>query len=327
MCTALHWSGCFGRNLDLDQSYGEKICILPRNAPIGFRRMGRVSTHYAIIGMAVVAEGVPLYYDGGNEMGLCMAGLNFLGNAVYPPEEPGKDNVPPFELIPWVLCQCANVPQARKLLEKVNLAAIPFSTTVPLMPLHWIVSDGKESLVVESVAEGLRLYDNPAGVLTNNPPFPYHQVSLNNYRALSPSTPDNTFAPDLPLTVYSQGLGGIGLPGDLSSVSRFVRAAFYRANAPAETEEVKTVSQFFHLLSTVEMPRGGCKTDDGPWDITVYSSCIHLPSGRYYYTTYDNRQISCVDLRRTDLDGTRLLTVALEQGQHIHYHSEIPEMP
>ncbi len=317
MCTAIHIQDCFGRNLDLDRSYGEKICILPRNAPYGFRRMGTRNSHYAIIGMAVVVAGVPLFYDGANEKGLCMAGLNFPGNACYPPEQPGQDNVPPFELIPWVLCQCQSVEEARRLLERCNLAEIPFSDSVPLMPLHWMISDKENSLVVESTVDGLHLYDNPAQVLANNPPFPFQIFHLNNYRGLSPATPENTFSPQLDLQVYCQGLGGVGLPGDLSSMSRFVRGAFHLGNSRSGKEEREQVNQFFHLLSTVEMPRGSCKTDAGDYDITVYSACIHQPTGRYYYTTYDNRQISCVDLNKENLEGNRLLTFELETVQRI----------
>ncbi len=321
MCTALHLGDCFGRNLDLNCSYGEKVCIVPRNAPLAFRRMGTRRQHYAIIGMAVIAEGIPLFYDGANEKGLCMAGLNFPGNAFYPPEQPGKDNVPPFELISWILCQCATVTDARKLLENSNLAQIPFSDAVPLMPLHWMISDREQSLVVEATREGLTVRENPAGVLTNNPPFAFQLFNLNNYRAISAATPENHFSSELDLEVYCQGLGALGLPGDVSSMSRFVRAAFLGGNSVDDGYEISQVGQFFHLLGSVEMPRGCCCTDSGDWDITVYSSCIHAPSGRYYYTTYGNRQISCVDLRKTDLDGNALAVFELEKEQKIFYQN------
>ncbi len=321
MCTALHLADCFGRNLDLNCSYGEQICIVPRNYPLAFRRMGTRKAHYAIIGMAVLAEGVPLFYDGANEKGLCMAGLNFPGNAYYPPEQPGKDNVPPFELISWILCQCDTAADARKLLETINLADIPFSDTVPLMPLHWMISDREHSIVVESTKEGLGIWENPAGVLANNPPFGFQLFNLNHYRGLSPATPKNHFSSKLDLKVYCQGLGGLGLPGDVSSMSRFVRAAFCTGNSVCDADEISQVGQFFHLLGSVEMPRGCCRTDSGDWDITVYSSCIHAPSGRYYYTTYGNRQISCVDLGKADLEGSALSAFELKKDQRIWYHN------
>ncbi len=304
MCTALsiqmndHY---FGRTLDLDRSYGEEVCVTPRNFPWKFRRMGRMDTHYALIGMATVVGGIPLYYEAANEHGLCMAGLNFPGNAHYPEEKPDCDNVTPFEFIPWILGQCRSLDDARALLARINLVNIPFSEALPLSPLHWIIADKSGSIVVESMADGLHIHENPVGVLTNNPPFPYHLHNLSNYRGLSVSTPENTFGLELP--VYCQGLGGLGLPGDVSSMSRFVRMAFHALHSHCEEGEEAQVEQFFHLLGSVEMVRGGCLTDGGHWDITVYSSCINASKGRYYYTTYQNRRITCVDMHREDLDG------------------------
>lgn len=110
MCTALSYrtrDHYFGRNLDLDTSYGEKVCIMPRDFPFPLRTREALETHYAMIGMATVAEGLPLFYEAANECGLGMAGLNFPGNAWYGPEQPGADNIAPYELIPWILGQCA----------------------------------------------------------------------------------------------------------------------------------------------------------------------------------------------------------------------------
>lgn len=318
MCTALSFLGrYFGRNLDLEGSYGEKVCILPRNAPFAFRRVKGPERHYAMIGMAVVTEGVPLYYDALNEAGLCMAGLNFPGNAHYHPEVEGKDNVTPYEIIPWILGQCATVQQAKEMLERMNVADIPFSDRIPLATLHWMISGRDGSLVVESMADGLHVYENPAKVMTNNPPFPYQLFNLNNYRSLSAFTPENRLSGELELDVYCQGLGGLGLPGDLSSMSRFVRAAFHCHKAVCEEGESSAVSQVFHILGAVEMPRGSCRGDNGQTDLTVYSCCMAADTGRYYYTTYDNRQISCVDMNREDLEGAALAVFELRKEQSI----------
>lgn len=319
MCTAVNLTSghhFFGRNLDLDRSYDEKLCILPRNAPLDFRRMGRMDAHYAMIGMAAVMEGQALYYDAVNEKGLAMAGLNFPGNACCFPETAGKDNVTSFEFIPWVLGQCRSLEEARGLLSRLSLLNVPFSSSVPLAQLHWIIGSREGALVVESTAGGLQVYDNPVGVLTNNPPFPQQLFNLNNYRHLSAGTPAATFGGGLNLDVYCQGLGGLGLPGDLSSMSRFVRAAFHRANSRREAGE-SGVSQFFHLLASVEMPLGSCRTDGGGWDLTVYSSCMDADLGRYYYVTYDNRRICCVDMHREDLDGRELIIYPIRREQDI----------
>ena len=134
MCTAISFKTrdhYFGRNLDLEFSYNETVTVTPRNFPFSFRRMGEMKTHFALIGMAYVAGGYPLYYDCTNEKGLSMAGLNFPTFADYKPEAEGKDNIAPFEFIPWILSQCSAVSEARKLLEKMNLAKIDYSAELP----------------------------------------------------------------------------------------------------------------------------------------------------------------------------------------------------
>lgn len=324
MCTALSFTKkehYFGRNLDWECDYGEKICVLPRNAPLTFRRAEGIPHHYAMIGMAVVAEETALYFDAVNEAGLCMAGLNFPGNACYHPETPGKDNITPFEFITWILAQCATVEEARGKLDRLNLVNIPFSDQLPLATLHWMISDRENSLVVESMADGLHVYDNPLGVMTNNPPFPYQVFNLNNYRALGSVTPENRLLKEKKLEVYSQGLGALGLPGDLSSMSRFVRMVFHSQMAQCDEEEESCVSQFFHLLTSVEMPRGSCQMDQGGLELTLYSCCMNADTGRYYYTTYDNRQLSCVDLRKEDLDGEKLSVYELLKKQNICFQN------
>ncbi len=324
MCTAVSLEKTahyFGRNLDLDCSYGEQVCITPRNFPFPFRRRDTVQSHFAMIGMATLQEGYPLYYDAVNEHGLCMAGLNFPGNTFYPEESPSFDSITPFEFIPWILGQCKTVRDARKLLARIRLMNIPFNQEFPLSPLHWMIADKDGSIVVESMADGLHIYDDPVGVLTNNPPFPYHLQNLSNYRGLSVANPENRFSSQLELPLYCAGLGALGLPGDLSSMSRFVRMAFHSQNAKCPDTEEGWVSQMFHLLGAVEMPRGSCLTDTGRWDITVYSSCISADTGRYYYTTYDNRRITCVDMHREDLDGSALTSYDLVWQPQILYQN------
>ncbi len=324
MCTALslrtkeHY---FGRNLDLSRSSGEEICVVPRRYPLKFRTLGTTDNHYAMIGVAMVIGGIPLFYDATNEHGLSAAGLNFPGNAFYEPMEEGKDNVASFEFVSWILAGCKTVAEARNALENARIVDIPFSEQVPPAPLHWMIADRDESIVVEAMADGLHIHENPAGVLTNNPPFEYQMFNLNNYRNLRVDNGENSFSENLSLQTYCHGLGAIGLPGDVSSMSRFVRCAFGRANSVCEGDEMSSVSQFFHLLSSVEMLRGGCKMDTGAWDITVYSSCVNTDRGLYYYVTYDNRQISCVDMHRTDLDGETVARFPMEKEQQVRYQN------
>lgn len=314
MCTAATYKTknfYFGRTLDNDFSYGEQVTITPRNYPFHFIKKEDMKTHYAIIGMAYVTENYPLYYDGVNEKGLGMTGLNFVGNAVYQDRAEGKDNITQFEFIPWILGQCASVKEARNLLGKINLLNIPFSEKLPLAELHWMISDHEESITVESVKEGIRIYDNPVGILTNNPPFDQQMFALNQYMSLSAKMPDDTFAPGLELKRYSRGMGAIGLPGDLSSPSRFVRASFVKMNSVSGQGEEESVSQFFHILGSVDQQRGCCDLGDDKYEMTIYTSCCNADKGIYYYTTYDNHQITAVNMHKEDLDGDRVIQYSL----------------
>jgi penicillin V acylase-like amidase (Ntn superfamily) len=191
MCTAATYKTkdfYFGRTLDYEFSYGDEITITPRNYPFHFRHSDKApDSHYAIIGMAHVAGDYPLYYDAINEKGLGMAGLNFVGNAVYAEPVSDKENVAQFEFIPWILSQCATLKEARQRLSTMNLTNTQFSENFPCAQLHWILADASGCLVIESMQDGFHIYENPVGVLTNNPPFPQQMFQLNNYQSLSPT--------------------------------------------------------------------------------------------------------------------------------------------
>ena len=319
MCTAATYKTkdfYFGRTLDYEFSYGEQIAVTPRNYPFHFRHMGEKNSHYAMIGMAHVAGGYPLYYDAVNEKGIGMAGLNFVGNAYFPEVKEGKENVASFEFIPWVLGQCASMKEVRALLSKINITATPFAENMPAASLHWIIADETEAVTVESMEDGLKVYDNPVGVMTNNPPFDKQMFLLNNYMNLSPKQPENCFSDKLPLSCYSRGMGALGLPGDLSSASRFARVAFTKMNSVSGEDEEESVSQFFHILGSVEQQRGCCEVSEGKYEITIYTSCCNTAKGIYYYTTYNNSQIAAVDMHRENLDGWEVIHYPmLEKGQ------------
>lgn len=306
-----------GRTLDYEFSYGEEITITPRNYPFKFRYTGEDSSHYAIIGMAHVTDDYPLYYDAVNEKGLGMAGLNFVGNAVYGEPVDGSKNVAQFEFIPWILSKCGNLDEARKALSTLNLVGTPYSDNFPAAKLHWIIADKSGAITVESVAEGLKIYDNPVGVLTNNPPFDRQMFMLNNYMHLSPKQPKNMFPENVGLETYSRGMGALGLPGDLSSASRFVRTAFVKTNSISGEGENDSVGQFFHILGSVDQQRGCCEVAEGKYEITIYTSCWNADKGIYYYTTYTNHQITAVDMHRENLDGTSLVRYRMIQEENI----------
>lgn len=320
MCTAATYTTkdhYFGRNLDLEFSYNETVTVTPRNYPFQFRKVKALESHYAMIGMAFVVDNYPLYYDATNEKGLSMAGLNFPENADYKQEAEGKDNVTPFEFIPWILGQCATIKEVKELLGRINLININFSEKLPLSPLHWMISDRNESITVESVKEGMKIYDNPVGILTNNPTFDIQIFNLNNYVNITREVPENRFSSAIALDAYSRGMGGIGIPGDLSSSSRFVKAAFTKLNSVSGTSESESISQFFHILGSVNQERGCVRLAEDTYEITIYSSCCNVDKGVYYYKTYENSQITGVDMHNENLDNQSLVSYPLIKEQQI----------
>ena len=321
MCTASNYitdNHYFGRNFDYEISYNERVTVTPRNYELKFRKTDDIKTHYAMIGMAAGIDEYPLYYDACNEKGLAIAGLNFAGNAVYREFEEDMINITPFELIPYLLGTCSSVSEAREALGKINLVNINFADELPLSPLHWMISDEVEAIVVEPLTEGLKVYNNPVGVLTNNPPFDKQLFYLNNYRGLSNKNPENRFGVDL--EEYSRGMGAIGLPGDLSSASRFAKVAFTRANSYSDNDEASSVGQFFHILGSVEQ-QNGCTFIDDPdlYEYTIYTSCYNTNRAILYYRTYHNSQITAVDLNRENLDSSDLINYKLINEEQFNF--------
>lgn len=314
MCTAVNYiskDSYFGRNLDLERSYGEQVVITPRHFRFSFCTLPPQESHYALIGMATVVNDYPLYYEATNEKGLSMAGLNFPGNAHYCACKEGKYDVTPFEFIPYVLGRCSSTREARSLLENISLVNISFSEELPLSPLHWIISDRHSSITVESVKEGLKIYDNPYGVLTNNPTFDWHMMNVNNYMGLSEAYPENKLSGNHFFNAYSLGMGALGLPGDYSSASRFIRAVFVKEKSPCFESEKEAVSHFFRILGSVAMPKGCVLTKNGEWEYTRYSCCCNADKGIYYYTTYENSAVTAVDMHSVNLGSDKLYGFSL----------------
>ena len=324
MCTAATYKTkdfYMGRTLDYEFSYGEQITITPRNYPFEFRHDKKLEKHYAMIGMAHVCDGYPLYYDAVNEKGLGMAGLNFVGNASYNELKEEYRNVAQFEFIPWILSQCASLEEAKKLLRQMNLVGTTYSEQFPAAKLHWIIADKSGAITVESVADGLKVYDNPVGVLTNNPPFDKQMFVLNNYMHLSPKQPKNLFSDKIQLDAYSRGMGALGLPGDLSSSSRFVRVAFTKLHSISGDSEEESVGQFFHILGSVDQQRGCCEVDEGKYEITIYTSCMNASKGIYYYTTYTNHQITAVDMHKENLEETKVISYPMLEKEEFRWQN------
>ena len=323
MCTSISYTTkdhYFGRNLDMECSFGEKIIITPKNYPLKFKHLRANNEHFAMIGIGITKDDYPLYYEATNEKGLSMAGLSFKTSAVYNDFDIDKENVCVFELIPYILGNCSTVDEARESLEKINIVSTPFNEELGTSELHWMISDRDYSITVECVQDGLKIHYNPVHVLTNNPEFPMQMFNLNNYMSLTREEPETRFAEGFDFNKYSRGMGAIGLPGDLSSMSRFVRAAFTRLNSVCGDTEDDSISQFFHILQSVSQSNGCARVGD-TFEKTVYSACYNTDKGILYYNTYNNNQLSAVDINRENLDNNQLIIYNLINEQNINFHN------
>lgn len=240
MCTAVSINEFFGRTLDVNDDYGQSIISTPK----GFM-LSDTAVKYKILGIGVKSNGFPLYFDGVNSEGLCMAGLNFPGFACYMPQTNGKINVPSYELIPFVLGQCKNVCEAEVLLNGVSILNRDFSADIKSTPLHWLVCDKFGCIVAEPLEYGLKIYNNDIGVLTNSPDFPTQCVAFRD---------------------------GLVYPNSDSSQARFAKAAAARAKSAGKCKE-----DVFEILNTVTRRNN----NDGS-RYTVYTSCIDMSCGVYY---------------------------------------------
>lgn len=323
MCTAIsdvRGSHLFGRTLDLECSYGEGLVILPCRFPLKFLHGSPETRHFAMIGTAHIENGQPLFYDAMNEYGLCGAALNFPGYAKYAPYCEGKTNLASFEVLPRVLAECRSTDEAVKLLSGANITDEAFSKELPTTPLHWIFADRARCITVEPTVLGVIIYDNPCRTLTNAPSFPYHMTNLANYMNLTAMPPENTLCPDVSLSPYSRGMGAIGLPGDFSSASRFVRAAFVKHNTTG-ADGSNRISRFFHIMDTVGVPKGAVMTSEGAPVLTIYTSCADTESLTYYFTTYACRRIRAVRLDRSSA-GSDMKVVSMDACEDILYNEE-----
>lgn len=314
MCTAISHKSYVGRNLDVDKGYGEEVVIAPKGYPFRFKSHANIISHYAMIGMGLVKDDYPLYFDAANECGLYIAGLNYLGNARYLPPDKEKINLAPYELIPYILSKCSSVSEAEYELKMINLTAVPFSHDMKIAELHFFIADRSSSIVAEPNSDGLKVYENRIGVLTNNPPFPMQLFNLNNYINLTNEAPTNRFSPSLKLQRYSFGMGALGLPGDLSSASRFVRAAFHKLNSNGKD----TLADIFHLLSSVAMPDGSVRLGCG-FERTEYTSAVDLSRLIYSYRVYESPNTYAVKMNEWDIDGENLIRFKLKREKEPLY--------
>ncbi len=298
MCTAIqttYFDGgvILGRNMDLPCEFNEAPISVPK---------GAADNRFAYLGIGVMIDGFPALCDGMNTAGLGACALNFLGYAQYEDvQNSAKLNLAPHEFIPYILGNFATVGEVKKALKDAEIVNRAINPYTPIATLHWMLADKSgAAIVVERTKNGLSVYDNPAYVLTNNPDFNWHLTNLNEYLKTTPEQPGSANWSDCTLTPLGVGGGTLGLPGDFSSVSRFVRAAYIRAHQPEHKRAELAVHHIFNVLGAVSIPRGAVLTIDRIQDQTIYTSAMDLKQNVYYYKTEFNSRITALRIEDTD---------------------------
>ena len=313
MCTGIRFTDAegamyFGRNLDWTQGYGERVVATPPAAtiPPAFERDDDPAVGHAVIGMGIVVAGIPLYFDCGNDAGLAVAGLNFPHSARYAAEpRQGSVNVAAYEFPFWIARTFSSLDEVRAALASVTVVAKPVNEHLPVANLHWLIGDATGSIVVECMEEGMRVWENDADVLTNEPDFGWQRTNLCNYLTLTDEDPDAAAWDAMKLAPFGSGLGMQGIPGDYSGPSRFVKAAFVNSHYPAQTGEAANVTRLFRTLGSVAVPEGAAKMADGSHEKTLYTSCFSPATMTYYHATYDDPRIRSYPIASVDLVGSK----------------------
>ena len=327
MCTGLSLETkdglhLFGRNMDIEYSFNQSIIFIPRNFKcVNKSNKKELITKYAVLGMGTIFDDYPTFADGMNEKGLGCAGLNFPVYVSYSKEDiEGKTNIPVYNFLLWVLANFSSVEEVKEALKNANIVDIPISENIPNTTLHWMISDitGK-SIVVEQTKEKLNVFDNNIGVLTNSPTFDWHVANLNQYVGLRYNQVPEFKLGDQSLTALGQGTGLVGLPGDFTPASRFIRVAFLRDAMIKNDKDSIDLIEFFHILNNVAMVRGSTRTVEEKSDLTQYTSCMCLEKGIYYYNTYENNQINAIDMNKENLDGNEIKTYKYNKTLSINH--------
>ncbi len=340
MCTALTLKAqdkhLFGRNMDIETSFGQSIVITPREYVWDFKFVPAQKMQYATIGMAsnfkLGDKHYPLYAECANEKGLAIAGLNFPHNAHYvtPHTQANTIQLAPYELAPYLLSNFTTVQEVRRWFQEHSISIVnePIAPQLPIAPLHFIIADSSEDcIVVEPTVEGIKIYDNKLGIMSNNPTFDWHLQNLAFYQNLGVSQKEESNWNGLEIAPFGEGFASVGLPGDWTPPARFIRTAFLKvcSDQCIDTYE-KGIAQFFHILDNVAMVEGSIRIPnqfqkDGPLldELTLYSSAINLEDGIYYYKTYYNNQINAIDMHCENLQSNEPISYPFARQQAIHY--------
>jgi choloylglycine hydrolase len=317
------------RTLEFAIDLKSEIMMIPR----GYKRIGstpdgapgmQTTAKYASIGMN--ALGMNILVDGVNEKGLAVGLFYFPGSTQfmdYTPADAGK-SMAIWEMGSWLLENFASVEEARAGVADVVIPSVVLGAWGFAPEVHFVVRDttGK-SIVIEVLDGKVKVFDAPLGVITNSPSYDWHMTNLRNYVNFSMSNAPPLQLGSVTLTHMGQGSGMLGMPGDFTPPSRFVRAVAFTQSVPPEPTGEAAVIQAFHILNNFDIPKGAAREHEKDEhgnilaDYTIWTSAIDLTKREYYFRTYDNSQIRSVTLADFPLDGPNIVTLPIDGQEQI----------
>lgn len=315
MCTSLTLKtkdghNLLGRTMDFSINLNEGINLIPRNYKwSNALNNEEKKTKYALVGMSNIIEGHPVFADGVNEKGLTCATLYFAGFAHYEKEcIPNKENLTPYDFVFWALSQFKDIEEVKSAIKNIEFVEHELDLLGGITPpLHWILSDkSSKSIVIERTNKGIEVFDNPVGVMTNSPNFEWHLTNLRQYTWMKAKQFEYSTLGDLESSPFSNGTGSFGLPGNFTAPARFVRATFLKNTILEPTTEIDGVTSIFHILANCAVPKGSVIKSNDLVSFTMYTSAMCSESSTYYYSTYENNQISSISLFNEDLDASSI---------------------
>jgi choloylglycine hydrolase len=317
------------RTMEFARDLHSEVIVVPR----GYARRGTTpdgspglswQTRYASVGAN--ALGLPVMVDGLNEAGLSVGLFYFPGSAGYMSyrRTDAQRTIAPWELGSWLLDNFADVDEVRARIADISVVPVALAALGTVPPLHYMVSDANgRSLVLEYVDGALRVYNNPLGVLTNSPGFDWQTTNLRNYLFLSPHNPRPGNVGAVEFKPFGEGAGALGLPGDFTPPSRFVRAAFFVQSAVRSASTADAVTQAFHLLNNFDIPMGSVRQQarngrSGPaYEYTLWTSAADMKARRYYFRTYADSRLRMIDLSAMAHSAPSILRFSMAGDEEI----------
>ena len=276
--------------------------VIPRGealqsyTPTGLNGL-KFSARYGVVGLAVVEK--EFIAEGINEAGLS-AGLFFFPDfGSYTPYDSTKNTttLADLQVVQWILTQFSSIDELKQNISNVNIVGLEENAVV-----HWRIGEPNgRQVVMEIVGGEVSFFENTVGVITNAPGFEWHLANLDNYVNLHPGSASPHNLGEQPLKPIGGSSAMLGLPGDFTPPSRFVRAAFFRNTAPQRKDGHDTVLQAFHILNNFDVPIAIENPDEKTLpSATHWTSAIDLSARKVYYKTAYNNTIRQIDLKQID---------------------------